>query len=118
MHASRATADFSMVDPHRMMRKYGPAEGFTHPLVHAWLVWVNITAIRCRDCLETPKGLPFVVPRACETGCKAPFFDASRYQQTRDPIRPATFQTVSPRTWVNSVRCWAWKRDGRSPRPR
>src|SRR5215212_8591168 len=48
-----------------------------------------------RDCLETPKGLPFVVPRACETGCKALFFDASRYQQTRDPTRPATFQTVS-----------------------
>jgi len=44
------TADFSMVDPHRMMRKYGPAEGFTHPLVHAWLVSVDITAICCNPC--------------------------------------------------------------------
>src|SRR5215211_8828340 len=36
-----------MVDPHRMMRKYDPAEGFTQPLVHAWFVGVNINAIRC-----------------------------------------------------------------------
>jgi hypothetical protein len=49
------TADFGVVDPHRMMRKYGPAEGFTRPLVHAWLVWVNINAIRCRKLSE--KGL-------------------------------------------------------------
>ncbi len=41
------TADFSEVDPYRMMRTYGPAEGFTRPLVHAWLVWVNMNAIRC-----------------------------------------------------------------------
>ena len=29
------TADFSVVDPHRMMRTYGPAEGYTKLLVHA-----------------------------------------------------------------------------------
>src|SRR3712207_7326230 len=39
---------FSVVDPHRMIRTYGPAEGFTQSLVHAWLVWVNINAIRCK----------------------------------------------------------------------
>jgi hypothetical protein len=41
------TADFGVVGPHRMMRTYGPAEGFTQPLVRAWRVWVNINAIRC-----------------------------------------------------------------------
>jgi putative transposase len=29
------TADFSVIDPHRMMRTYGPAEGYTKLLVHA-----------------------------------------------------------------------------------
>src|SRR5829696_2908634 len=43
------TADFSVVDPQRMMCAYGPAEGSTQPFVHAWLVWVNINAIRCRE---------------------------------------------------------------------
>ncbi len=43
------TADFSVVDPHRMMRTYGPAKGFTQRLVHAWRVWVNINAIRCKS---------------------------------------------------------------------
>jgi hypothetical protein len=42
------TADFGVVDPHRTMRTYGPAERFTQPLVHAWRVWVNINAIRCK----------------------------------------------------------------------
>jgi hypothetical protein len=32
----------------RMMRIYGPAEGFTQPLLYAWRMWVNINAIRCR----------------------------------------------------------------------
>jgi hypothetical protein len=42
------TADFSVVDPQRMMCTYGPAEGSTQSFVHAWLVWVNINAIRCQ----------------------------------------------------------------------
>ncbi len=41
------TADFSVVDPHRMMRTYDPTEGSTQPLLHAWRVRVNINAIRC-----------------------------------------------------------------------
>jgi hypothetical protein len=41
------TADFSVIDPQRMMCTYGPAEGSTPSFVHAWLVWVNINAIRC-----------------------------------------------------------------------
>ena len=32
---------------------------------------------------------------------KGLLFDASRYQETLDPTRPATFQTVSLGTWVN-----------------
>ena len=42
------TADFSVLDPQRMMCTYGPAEGSTQSFVHAWLVWVNINAIRCK----------------------------------------------------------------------
>jgi hypothetical protein len=42
------TAGFSVVDPHCMMRTYGPAEGLTQPLPHAWRLWVNINATRCR----------------------------------------------------------------------
>ena len=41
------TAGFSVVDPHCMMRTYGPAEGLTQPLLHAWRLWVNINATRC-----------------------------------------------------------------------
>ena len=41
------TADLSVLDPQRMMCTYGPAEGSTQSFVHAWLVWVNINAIRC-----------------------------------------------------------------------
>ena len=50
-----------------------------------------------RDCLETPNGLRFVVPRSCGTGRKGIPFGASHYQETCDPTRPATFQTVSGR---------------------
>jgi hypothetical protein len=38
--------------PGRMMRTYGPAEGSTQPLLHAWRVWVNVNAIRC----DNPQG--------------------------------------------------------------
>lgn len=31
------------------MRTYGPAEGLTQPLLHAWRLWVNINATRCRS---------------------------------------------------------------------
>jgi hypothetical protein len=34
------------------MRTYGPAEGFTQPLVRAWRVWVNVNAIRCETWSE------------------------------------------------------------------
>jgi hypothetical protein len=34
-------------------------------------------------------------------GAKGLLLDALRYQQTLDPIRPAIFQTVSPRNRVN-----------------
>src|SRR5215217_2328160 len=44
------TAGFSVVDPHCMMRTYGPAEGLTQPLLHAWRLWVNINATRCYHC--------------------------------------------------------------------
>jgi tetratricopeptide (TPR) repeat protein len=30
-----------------MVRTYGPAEGLTKPLLHAWRLWVNINATRC-----------------------------------------------------------------------
>jgi hypothetical protein len=50
---------------------------------------------QARDCLETPNGLHYVVPRACKTGQKGTLFGAWRSRQTRDPTRPATFQTVS-----------------------
>ncbi len=35
-----------------MMCTYGPAEGSTQSFVHAWLVWVNINAIRCKRVSE------------------------------------------------------------------
>jgi hypothetical protein len=50
------TADFSVVDPYPMVRTYGPAEEFTQPLVHPWLVWVNINAIRCENPLRLDFG--------------------------------------------------------------
>ena len=57
--SSTLTADFGVVDPHRTMRTYGPAEGFTQPLVHAWRMWVNINAIRCRrDCPNSARVYP------------------------------------------------------------
>jgi hypothetical protein len=50
MHA--LTADFSVIDPHRMMRTYAPTEGSTQPLLHAWRIRVNINAIRCERRLD------------------------------------------------------------------
>jgi hypothetical protein len=41
------TADFSVIDPYRMMRTDGSAEKPTRPIVHAWCVRVNINATRC-----------------------------------------------------------------------
>jgi hypothetical protein len=50
MRASQtpSTADFSVIDPYRMMRTDGSAEKSTRPIVHAWCVRVNINATRCR----------------------------------------------------------------------
>jgi hypothetical protein len=62
-----------------------------------------------RDCLETPNGLHFAVPRACATGRKDTLLGASHFQETCGPIRLATFQTVSPRTSMNKG-----KKKGRS----
>jgi hypothetical protein len=59
-----------------------------------------------RDCLETPSGLHYVLPRACIKGRKGTLLGASRSRQTRDPTRPATFQTVSPRTRVDRAIMW------------
>src|SRR5215208_691206 len=53
-----------------MRRTYGPAEGFTQPLVHAWRVWVNINAIRCRELsplFTEVRGIGIL-----RTSCKAP----------------------------------------------
>src|SRR5829696_6494077 len=41
------TADFSVVDPYRMMRTHGFAEEFSRPIVHAWRARVKINANRC-----------------------------------------------------------------------
>jgi hypothetical protein len=51
-----------------------------------------------RDCLETPPEFHFVVSRARETERKGIFLRASRYQETHEPTRPPTFQTVSLRS--------------------
>src|SRR5215216_7087726 len=48
-----------------------------------------------RDCLETPNGLRFVVPRARTRGRNGAIFGASHYRGKRDPTRLDTFQTVS-----------------------
>src|SRR3712207_7746391 len=52
---------------------------------------------------ETPNGLHYVVPPACKTERKGTLFGAWCSRQTRDPTRPATFQTVSLRTPVYKV---------------
>src|SRR5215216_3218022 len=54
-----------------------------------------------RDYLETPNSLHYGLSRACGTGQKGTISGASRYRETRDPTRVASFQTVSPRTSVN-----------------
>src|SRR5215212_5899769 len=46
---------------------------------------------------------PFRGPKSLRKECEGLLFGASRYRQTRDPTRPATFQTVSLRHWVNSA---------------
>jgi hypothetical protein len=43
--------------PGRMMRTYGPAEGSTQPLLHAWRVWVNVNAIRCSKHMRVGESL-------------------------------------------------------------
>jgi hypothetical protein len=48
-----------------------------------------------RDCLETPNGLRFVVPRARTRRRNGTIFGAARYRGKRDPTRLDTFQTVS-----------------------
>ena len=55
-----------------------------------------------RDCLETQKGLRFMVPRACGTRPKGTISGASRYQEPRDPTRTTSFQTVSRRGILRS----------------
>jgi hypothetical protein len=45
---SAITADFSVIDPYRMMRTDGSAEKSNRPIVHAWCVRVNINATRCK----------------------------------------------------------------------
>src|SRR5215210_6040953 len=44
------TADFSVVDPHRMrcVQTLLPKR-FTRPLLHAWRAWVNVNATRCEN---------------------------------------------------------------------
>jgi transposase len=46
---AKLTADFSVIDPYRMMRTGGSAEKSTRPIVHAWCMQVNINATRCRS---------------------------------------------------------------------
>jgi hypothetical protein len=46
------TADFSVIDPHRMMRTDDTAEESTRPIVHAWRARVNINATRCENPLQ------------------------------------------------------------------
>ena len=47
LQQTTATADFSEVDLHRMMRTDGSAERFTRLDLHTWLAWVNVNATRC-----------------------------------------------------------------------
>src|SRR5215217_3239984 len=54
-----------------------------------------------RDCLETPNGLRFVVPRAHTRGRNGTIFGAPRYRGKPDPTRLDTFQTVSLGSLVN-----------------
>jgi hypothetical protein len=42
------TADFSVIDPYRLMRIDGSAEKPTRPIVHAGSVRININATRCQ----------------------------------------------------------------------
>src|SRR5215208_8179137 len=55
----------------------------------------NFREWRIRDCLETPNGLRFVVPRTRTRGRNGAIFGALRYRGKRDPPRLDTFQTVS-----------------------
>ena len=61
-----------------------------------------------RDCLETPNRLHYRVPRACRTGRMSALSGVWCHQNTRDPTRKATFQTVSLRStlaiWMASRR--------------
>jgi hypothetical protein len=41
------TADFSVVEPYRMMRTDSSAEKSSRPIVHDWRARVNINATRC-----------------------------------------------------------------------
>jgi hypothetical protein len=47
---------------------------------------------------------PFHGPLSLHDGRKGTLFGAARYRQTRDPTRPATFQTVSRRRILGSPR--------------
>jgi hypothetical protein len=43
------TADFSVIDPCRMMHTDGSVGTSTRPIVHAWRAQVNISATRCKN---------------------------------------------------------------------
>jgi hypothetical protein len=44
----KPAADFSVIDPYRMMRTAGSAEKSTRPAMFAWRARVSISATRCR----------------------------------------------------------------------
>jgi hypothetical protein len=43
------TADFSVIDPYRMMHTGGSAEKLTRLIAHVWRARVNISATRCKS---------------------------------------------------------------------
>jgi hypothetical protein len=73
--------------PGRMMRTYGPAKGFTQPLLHAWRMWVTINAIRCNA--RCPAlGHPRVGDCCCGHRAPEPKIDADPRRAVTEVLMP------------------------------
>src|SRR5215211_4126807 len=54
-----------------------------------------------RDCMKTPDRCRSGTPPSAENGLRGLYFGVWCYRRPTIGASPATFHTVSPRTWVN-----------------
>src|SRR5215212_6534918 len=59
-----------------------------------------------RNCLKSPDRYRTSILPSAENGSTGLYLGAARYRRATIEASPATFQTVSPRTWVNRERAW------------